>query len=187
MNRKALSSILFLFIGLLPSGVFAQVVGSVFPDMHTETVNDKAVNLPNDTKGKFTLLGLAFSKKSEDDLNTWLMPAYERFMQKPEGAMNKLFGSYTYDVNVYFIPMFTGVKTVATKTAKRKALKQLDERLLPYILFYSGKLKQYKDALAFEKRDIPYFFVLDANGKIVYATSGRYDDNKMEKIESLLE
>ena len=101
--------------------------------------------------------------------------------------MGQLFGNYTYDVNLYFIPMFTGVNTVATGPAKHKALNKLDEQLLPYILFYSGKLKPYKDALDFEKRDKPYFFVLDSAGKIIYATSGPYDQNKMKKIESLLE
>lgn len=176
-----------MLICVFANAAFAQVVGTIFPTMHTETVNDKSVDLPVDTKGKFTLLGLAFSKKSEHDLNTWLSPAYERFMQKPDGTMGKLFGGYSYDVNLYFIPMFTGINTVATGPAKRKALKKLDERLLPYILFYSGKLKPYKDALDFEKRDKPYFFVLDANGKIVYATSGPYDQNKMKEIEALLE
>ena len=45
----------------------------------------KLVDLPNDTKGKYTLLGLAFSKKSEDDLNTWVEPVYWKFIDKPEG------------------------------------------------------------------------------------------------------
>jgi alkyl hydroperoxide reductase subunit AhpC len=45
---------------------FAQVIGKAFPEMIAETVDDKKVNLPQDVKGKYTLLGLAYSKKSED-------------------------------------------------------------------------------------------------------------------------
>ncbi|NJN42976.1 MAG: hypothetical protein HC811_12850 [Flammeovirgaceae bacterium] len=40
----------------------AQVIGTVFPDMEAETVDDVKVILPEDTKGKYTLLGLAYSK-----------------------------------------------------------------------------------------------------------------------------
>jgi hypothetical protein len=60
-------------LGLLVLTVFlsflsnAQVTGKMFPEMEAETVEDKKVKLPQDTKGKFTLLGLAYSKKSEED------------------------------------------------------------------------------------------------------------------------
>ncbi len=171
-----------LFVGLIITAS-AQVVGKQFPDMVAETVNDKKVNIPTDVKGKFTLLGLAYSKKSEDELNTWFSPVFNTFIQKTNGQMS----TFNYDVNVYFIPMFTGVNAAATGTAKRKAMKNTDPQLLPYILFYKGELKKYKEELDFERKDIPYFFVLDANGKIIYATDGKYTDAKMESIEAVLE
>ncbi len=162
---------------------FSQVEGKSFPDMEAETVEDKVVSLPQDTQGKYTLLGLAYSKKSEDDLNTWFEPVYLKFIAENQG----LFASFGYDVNVFFIPMFTGVKAAAAGSAKKKAAKNIDPRLLPHVLFYKGDLNTYKNALAFEKKDVPYFFVLDEAGKIVYATSGAYSDGKMNEIESLLE
>ena len=161
----------------------AQVVGKVFPSMDTETVDDKKVNLPLDVKGKYTLLGLAYSKKSEDELNTWLDPVFTKFVQKASGLIEGM----GYDVNVFFVPMFTGINAAAAGTAKRKALKKMDPQLFPYILFYKGELKPYKEALDFERRDIPYFFVLDPTGKIVYATSGAYSDAKMDKVEESID
>jgi hypothetical protein len=129
------------------------------------------------------LLGLAYSKKSEDDLNTWFQPIFQKFIQKNKG----LFEGFGYDVNVHFVPMFTGINAAATGTAKKKALKNVDPNLLPYILFYKGELKTYKEALDFEKKDVPYFFVLDKEGKIIYATSGAYSQKKMDEIEEVLE
>jgi hypothetical protein len=170
-------------LALLPTSLIAQVEGKQFPDMEAETVEDKLINLPADIHGKYTLLGLAYSKKSEDDLNTWFEPVYLKFVAENKG----LFASFGYDVNVYFIPMFTGVKAAAAGSAKKKAAKNIDPRLLPHVLFYKGDLKTYKNALAFEKKDVPYFFVLDQAGKIVYATSGPYSDKKMDQIESMLE
>lgn len=161
----------------------AQIEGTKFPSMIAETVDDKKITLPGDVQGKFTLLGLAYSKKSEDELNTWFEPIFSKFVQKPQG----LLAGMGYDVNVFFVPMFTGINAAAEGTAKRKALKNLDPQLLPYILFYKGELKPYKEALDFQKRDIPYFFVLNADGKIVYATSGAFSESKLDAIEDVID
>ena len=161
---------LLIFAIAFSSSVYAQVIGKMFPDMEAETVEDKIVKLPTATAGKYTLLGLAYSKKSETEL-------------KSTGLMS----GFGYDVNVYFVPMFTGINAAATGTAKRKALKDIDAQLLPYVLFYKGELKPYKDTLDFEKKDIPYFFVLDPAGKIIYATSGKYTEDKMDTIEGVIE
>ena len=173
-------SIIFCLVAFYSN---AQVIGKMFPAMTAETVEDKKINLPTDTKGKFTLLGLAYSKKSEDELNSWFSPVFGKFIQKTTG----LLAGMEYDVNVYFVPMFTGVNAAATGTAKKKAAKNIDPQLLPYVLFYRGELKTYKEALDFEKKDVPYFFVLDAEGKIVFATSGKYTEAKMDEIESKIE
>lgn len=174
-----------LLVGLLV-GFFnlnAQVVGKLFPNMEAENVEDKKVKLPDGAKGKYTLLGLAYSKKSEDELNTWFTPVFEKFIQKTKGLMSGM----GYDVNVYFVPMFTGINAAATGTAKKKAVKNVDPQLLPYLLFYKGDLKPYKEALDFERKDIPYFFVLDPEGKIVFATSGAYSEEKMDQVEEVIE
>jgi len=179
--KKQLLPILFLL--LVSQVLSAQVIGKMFPDMEAETVEDKKINLPTETKGKYTLLGLAYSKKSEDELNSWFNPVYNKFIKKATGLM----AGMGYDVNVYFVPMFTGVNAAATGTAKKKAIKNVDPQLLPYILFYKGELKTYKQELDFEKKDIPYFFVLDKEGKIVYATSGKFTEDKLDELEDSIE
>lgn len=161
----------------------AQVMGTSFPEMVAETVDDKKVTLPLDVRGKYALIGLAYSKKSEDELNSWFSPIFNKFIRKPEGMM----AGMGYDMNVYFVPMFTGVNAAATGTAKKKALKNTDPQLLPYILFYKGELKKYKEALDFERRDTPYFFILDPQGKIIYTTSGAYSEAKMDALEEVIE
>jgi hypothetical protein len=177
--------IVLLPMFLIGATLSAQVVGKMFPEMEAETVEDKKISLPADVKGKYTLVGLAYSKKAEDELNTWFSPIYEKFVRKAQKG--GLFEDMGYDVNAYFVPMFTGVNAAATGTAKKKAIKNVDPELLPRILFYKGELKPYKEALDFEKKDTPYFFVLDKDGKIVHATSGKFTDGKMSAIEEVLE
>ena len=125
--RRILIFTILLAVSIHSEG---QVIGKMFPDMEAETVDDIKVKLPEKTKGKYTLLGLAYSKKSEDELNSWFSPVFNKFIQKTKGVL----AGFEYDVNVYFVPMFTGVNAAATGTAKKKALKNIDPQLLPYIL-----------------------------------------------------
>ena len=174
--------LLSISISYIPS--IAQI-GDDFPAIKGETLEGKVIEIPRDTNDKFTLVGMAYSKKSESDLNSWFEPVYFKFIHKSEQP--SLFSSFAYDVHVYFIPMFTGVKAAAEKTVRKKALKNFDERLFPNILFYKGQLKPYKDALDFERKDTPYFFVINKEGKIVYATSGMFTEEKLEEVEAAID
>ena len=154
-------------------------VGTIFPEMEAETLTNKFVDLPKDVSDKYTLIGLAYSKKAEDDLKGWFEPAFNQFIYKNP---NPGPFDFSFDVNCYFIPMFTGAKRPAYKKVMNKLKKTIDRRVLPNVLFYKGTINEYKEALNFDGKDIPYFYVLDPDGKIVYATSGRYTTKKMQEI-----
>lgn len=163
------------------------IEGKMFPVMKCEDYNGKIVNLPEETKGKYTLLGMAFSKEAEANLKTWINPIYNKFIAKKDAKDADVFDiNYDYNINLFFIPMFTGLNQLTSKSSKEKIRTSTDKELYPYLLFYEGE-KTYKEELDFEKKDIPYFFVLDKTGKIKYATSGKFDDKKMEKILDVIE
>ncbi len=176
--------VFFIALSLITTTGYSQVVGKSFPELTGETATSESITLPQDKQDKFTLIGMAYSKKSEAALNTWFSPVYHKFIKK---GGNGLFDAFSYDVNVFFIPMFTGVNSAATGTAKKKAAAKMDSRLIPHILFYKGKLKPYKEALEFGKKDVPYFFVVDRSGEIVYATSGKYTEEKMDEVEEAID
>ena len=154
-------------------------VGEMFPKMEAESLTNKFVNLPKDIKGKYSLVGLAYAKKAEEDLKGWFEPAYNQFIYKNP---NPGPFDFSFDINCYFIPMFTGAKRPAYKKVMNKMKKTISDRFLPNVLFYKGTIKEYKEALKFDGKDLPYFFVLDPDGKIVYATSGRYTQQKMQEV-----
>lgn len=167
-----------VFIGVLSQAGVCQV-GTIFPNMEGESLVHGMVNIPEDLKGKHTLIGLAFSKKSESSLNGWFNPIYQQLIKKPEAG--SLF-AFNYDVNVYFVPMLTGAKRPAYKSVMEKVEKDVDKSLHPNILFYQGTLKEYKDALSIDDKNIPYIYLLDPEGKIIYMTSGPFKDSKLQKI-----
>ncbi|TAH24292.1 MAG: hypothetical protein EAZ07_09940 [Cytophagales bacterium] len=161
--------------------VYSQI-GKPFPELKGITLEDKNMILPTDTKGKFTLLGLAYSKAAESDLQSWYQPIYTTFIEKNKPS---LFND-TYDVHLYFIPMFTGINQSASETARKKMKEGFDKELAKHVLVYKGELKVYKEQLDFEKKDTPYFFVLDKSGNIIHAISGKYSEEKLSKIEELI-
>ncbi len=159
-------------------------IGNQFPLLSAKKLDDHEVILPKSTHGKFTLLGLAYSKEAESDLATWFQPVYETFIHKDKGS---LFEVESYDIHLFFVPMFTGLNQAAHGTVVKEMKAGVDKNLWPYILIYKGEIKEYKSSLMMEKKELPYFFVLDKNGKIVYKTTGKYSDQKMEEIEKHLE
>lgn len=161
---------------------FAQV-GSLFPHLSAHLLDDKKVELPAHAKGKFTLLGMAYSKEAEKELSTWYQPVYETFIHKDKGGV---FQTESYDIHLYLIPMFTGANQAAHGTAVKEMKAGVDKTLWPHLLVYKGELKPYKDHLAMTHKETPYFFVLDKHGKIIYKTTGKYTDEKMEEIEALV-
>lgn len=180
MNMIRISFLIMLF----SSSICLAQEGDSFPDLEGITLEDESVSVPNDTKDKVTLVGLAYSKKAEEDLETWMNPVYQTFIYKPDKP--QMFRT-EYDVNLYFVPMFTGANTAVEGTVRNKMKKSVDAKLHGHILFYKGALKEYKEQLSLDKKDTPYFFVIDTNGKIIHTTSGAYTDEKMEEIEALLE
>ncbi len=159
-------------------------VGNTFPKMEAESLTNQFVNLPEDISGKYSLIALAYSKKAEDDLNGWFEPIYNQFIYKNP---NPSPFDFSFDINCYFIPMFTGAKRSAYKKVMNKMKKTINDLFLPNVLFYKGTIKEYKEKLKFDGKDIPYFFVLNPKGKIVYATTGKYTIHKMQEITDAVE
>jgi hypothetical protein len=175
--------IIFSFILLMGFFLTTAIgqVGQQFPELKGETLDDHVKTIPADTKGKFTILALAYSTDAENDLSSWASPVYNKFIAKT-GMVDDL-----YDINLYFVPMFTGGNITMIGAAKRNMKKDTNKDLYPYVLFYKGDIDPYKETLKISKKDTPYIFVLDAAGKVVYSTSGVYTDKKMEEIEDIIE
>ena len=141
-TMKNILTISLLFISILS---YAQV-GDRFPDMEAETLKNEFVNIPSDLSDKYTLIGLAYSKKSEQYLKSWFEPVYNQFIYKP--TTPSVF-DISFDVHCYFIPMFTGAKRPAYQKVMAKLQKTIDRRLQPNVLFYKGQLKEYKEEIVF--------------------------------------
>jgi len=159
--------------------------GKVFPDMQAETFTEKPLNLPADTKGKFTIIGMCFNKDAEGDLQTWLNPLYNAYVLKHEGdeAMGV---AATADVNFYLMPKFSLLNQVFEKGSKNKIKSQTDKAFWPNLMFYTSGLKDYKKTLEIVETSQPVIFILDKDGKIVHVERGVCNEKKLSAIDDIV-
>lgn len=123
---------------------------------------------------------MAYSQKAEDLLDSWYQPIYDKFIAKL-GMFDK-----GYDVNLYFVPMYIGLKQAAYESSLKELKASSRKDLFPHILFYKGKLEPYDKELKMTDKSQAYLFILDEKGNILYSTSGKYSENKMYEIEEVL-
>ena len=146
-----------------------------------ETAENKYVSIPGDTNGKFTILCFASSKKAQHDLETWLDPVYNKYIAKT-GLMDDMF-----DVNVFVIPVFKGANAAIRESIKRKFRETAQQDLWPHVLFCKEGMNEIGASLGLQNDDIPYFFLLDKEGGIIYRTNGNYTDEKFDGMDDKIE
>ena len=176
MNLKTL----IIIIALAPFALMAQM-DKPFPEIPCIDLNDQEISIPSDTKGKFTLVGVAFSEQAQKDLYSWSQPVYNMFMD--ENNLNAM----VYDPNVHLILMFTGANQVVYNKAKKQITEGSDESLRDNIVLFKGKMEDYRKTLNMKDRKSPYFFVLDKEGTVIYMCKGRYTQKALEEVAALIE
>lgn len=154
-------------------------VGKVFPTIIGETLEGKAISLPI-KNNKETIVAWVFSRSAEDELKKWLNPLYSTFMDKPKGK--PAMGQNVYDVNFVFIPLIGGLKKI------REDFKATtDKGFWPYVMDTDKTdMKLQAEILGIKDKSIPYIMVLDKEGKVIDVQSGKYVEDKVDKIEEAL-
>ncbi len=170
-------SILIIQYLIISASLFAQRV----PSFSGETTGNKTVNIPTDTKGNYTFICFATSTKAQQDLEGWLEPVYNKFIAKT-GLMDEF-----YNVNVFFIPVFRGADAAMIETMKRRFNTTAQEDIKEHVLFCKGELPEVTAALNIRDDHIPYFFLLDTAGNIVYRTSGVFSEEKFDALDDMIE
>jgi hypothetical protein len=156
-------------------------VGKTFPQLVGETLEGKAITMPDNAKGKYTIVGMAHSSDAEQDLQSWMDPIYQKYIAKT-GLLDA-----AEDVNVFFIPMFSGSSMPFYDKSKKQMKETTQKDLQPHVIFYKGEITSYIEQLLIQKKDTPYIFVIDPTGKVIYATSGQWTEAKMDAIDEKIQ
>ena len=148
-----------------------------------QDLHGKKVVLPQDVIKKKSLIVLAATKKAEEDLQSWMKPFFDTFIS--DNSTN-IFATESYDVNTYFIPVFSGVAKAAASNIQKKMLNGLDPILQSHVLIYRGNANKLFDELYLNKKEVA-IIILDSDGSILKKIKGGYHEDKMEEIEKILQ
>ncbi len=151
------------------------------PEINGETGNNDRIKIPQDLKGKYSLLCFASSQKAQADLESWLDPVYQKFIAKT-GLMDDM-----YDVNIYFIPILMGTNVSFASSMKKIFKENTQADLRSHVIFCNENSKNILKELKMENSEVPYFLLLDKDTKIIYRTSGSYTEEKFDAIDDLIE
>jgi predicted transcriptional regulator len=91
-----------------------------------------------------------------------------------------------YDVNVFFVPILTGTNVTFSASIKKKFKEAAQDDLKSHVLICDEDGKQIIEQLKMDHSEVPYFFLLDPQGKIIYQTNGHFTDEKFDKIDDLI-
>jgi hypothetical protein len=171
-------AIIFCSILFAANCMFAQT-GKMFPALQGELLDGKTMTLPT-TTGKKTLVGLAYSSKAEDALKSWYQPLYDKFIAKKGMFDDQI------DIETYFVAMYIGLKQTAYESTMNKLKESNRKDLYGHLLFYKGELEPYENTLKLEDKSMPYFFLIDEKGKIIFTMSGNFTEKKLEQLEEKL-
>lgn len=169
----------------LGKNIFAQV-GKQYPSMTGDNLMKKTDNVPP-RNGKVTLVALAYSDDSEEYLKNWRQPLFDLFIKAPGTA---LFDFEPYDANVKFVILLTGIKRLASGKVKSKLEENIKDHWKEHIVVVKGRTLDSFTELSLGKsrdeRKLPYFYLVDTKGKIVYHTTGSYTKQKQQELEDKL-
>lgn len=161
--------------GLASSTLQAQ---SSFPQIVGETTEGNSVTLPDNSGSDYTIVALAYGKKAEPLLERWYGPAYSRFIAK-----NGLFAA-TYHAELYLVPIFVGLNRSAYNGSMNRLRKEVDPEIARRVIFVKDDPRDLIRTLDMTDKDIPYFFVLDRNGKILQRVSGAFSVDQLDALEA---
>ncbi|HQV51598.1 MAG: hypothetical protein IPI00_05015 [Flavobacteriales bacterium] len=156
------------------------LVAQNFPALTGETADGVTIILPKSDAKPYTIIGLAYSQKASPVMEGWYEPAYMRFIAK-YGLM-----AGAYDADIYFVPLFVGANKSAYEAVMKNFRENADPEIVDHVLFSKAEIEPLSAALDLKDKGIPYFFVLDATGKIIHRTQGEFTEDKLEAMEDVM-
>jgi len=149
--------------------------GDTFPQISGENLNDAAIDIPA-TNGKETIVLIAYTADAQKGSKLWAKELYANFID-PNSMSSGL-----YDVNVYYVYLFGGIKKAAFGKIKKRVKPETDADLYDHVVLAETSSGFYKEELAFKDKNQPNIFLINEYGKIAWHGYGRYTSQKLDKL-----
>ena len=151
--------------------VFAMnsMIGTSFKEQQGKTLSQKNIVLPQYFNNRITLVAFGFSRKCQDDFDSWIRPFKIRYNAEPQ---------------VFFmeIPMIGHYAKISRSFIDGGMRKGIDKSLHDHVMSFYGKTNPYKQYYGFSKKKMGYFILLDSTSTIVWQAEGRANVQSLEAL-----
>jgi len=155
--------IVLFFSILLAAGNAVPPMWVRLPRLEASALDGRTLVLPDSAAGNIALLGFAYKRESQDDLNSWLVP----FRQEYPSARG--FRGYEIPMMGRKIPgLLRGVINMAMRNATSKENRR-------WVAPFYGDIDGYSRRLGVDDRSRVQMFLLDGSGIVRWHASGRAD------------
>ena len=156
--------------------MFAAVltVGTPMPKLEGENLNGHKAVLPDDARGKVTLVALGFSYDSRRPVETWTKRFRQQFGQHPDTAS-------------FQVPVISGLARLAKlliESGMRRGTAKEDRDTV--ITVYGGA-SEWKDRLGVQDTDLAYLLLLDREGRVRWRHAGLFDESLWPELKEATE
>jgi hypothetical protein len=156
--------------------------GIKFPQVKGSTLEEKQIVIPQ-LNNKYSVIAIAFHRDAEDALKKWLNPLFDVFIKTEKKSEQEFDLADVYDVNFTFVPMISGFKRISEDFKKNT-----DKVYWPYIMdTEKTDVSTLQKQLGVSDKSIPYFYVVNKEGKIVEMQSGSFSAAKLDLLEEAVE
>ena len=148
-------------------------IGMKFPNVTADSLAGTKESIPESCRGKVTLVGVAFLRESQSQLDSWLNPFYEKFGSR-DGFM------------FYEIPMISsGYKFMrfVIDGGMRGGIPSFKHK---HVVTMYGDVEKYLTALHLDPR-YGYAFLLDREGAIRFQAQGYATEQQLQELFSKAE
>jgi hypothetical protein len=145
-------------------------IGDTFPTIEAQTLEDKKIIFPDDTKGKITVLATGFAQNVQDPINTWT----ELILKK-------------YPTISYFeVPIGNSMGALFSKQIDNAMKEVVPKELHPMTATYYGVLcNTYKQQFGATGNETCYIFLLDKEGNIAFKAVGSVSESIKIEFDSV--
>lgn len=148
--------------------------GLHFPQMKATNLEKRSLNLPQDFAGSRNLLLIAFQRRQQKDVDTWL-------------AQLKQFEVVDPSLHCYELPIIAPVNSVTRwfiENGMRGGITSQQQRERTITLYLDKA--PFRAALGIPKENRIYALLIDHDGNILWRSEGTFDEQKGNSLKQAL-
>ena len=143
------------------------------PEVHTTSLSNEEVRLPEGLQGKQGVLVIGFSRNSREAVTAWGRRLAADYRESPS-------------VVYYEMPVLASVPRLVRGLVLRQIKASVPERAQPRFVPLLDKEEEWRSAAHFDKPDEAYVLLVDGKGFIRWQTEGGPTDRQYAELKEQL-